>query len=394
MYNQVFKLVVKSFKPYVCKMKYILLLFLFFLPVYSIYGQTVEAQYLDPKNGTDASSYKYIRVGNSANYWAGFMMNKTDANYGNGNDFSIFTYNSRDLTFRTGTGNVIFFPSSGGNVGIGTNSPQEKLHVNGRLRLGTHGSGSGSWYTASSGSDWFAGLNGENHWRVYKDGNKMLIDGNGNVGIGSSNPQSKMEVFDNAVHLNAHEANSLIIRSPYVGSTNDRRMVGMTLSLDTPERQHNAGQKSAGVFVQSTSSWGNNVDMLFYTSNLSFQERMRITSTGNVGIGTANPGSYKLAVEGKIGAHEIKVTTSGWADFVFREDYVLRPLADVETFIKEKGHLPDVPSEAEVLENGIEVGAMNATLLQKIEELTLYMIEMKKENERLKSRISALEDKQ
>jgi hypothetical protein len=140
------------------------------------------------------------------------------------------------------------------------------------------------------------------------------------------------------------------------------------------------------------SNLASNGPLAFTTGGGSTNIRMFINGSGQVGIGTTNPDSYKLAVEGKIGAHEIKVTTSGWADFVFKDDYVLRPLADVEQFIKEKGHLPDVPSEAEVLEHGIEVGAMNAVLLQKIEELTLYMIEMKKENERLKGRIEKLEN--
>jgi hypothetical protein len=75
---------------------------------------------------------------------------------------------------------------------------------------------------------------------------------------------------------------------------------------------------------------------------------------------------------------------------VFKDDYVLRPLTDVEAFIKEKGHLPDVPSEAEVLEHGIEVGAMNATLLQKIEELTLYVIEQQKQMQEMQKEIDEL----
>ena len=100
-----------------------------------------------------------------------------------------------------------------------------------------------------------------------------------------------------------------------------------------------------------------------------------------VGIGTNDPGSYKLAVEGKIGARGVDVKVGSWADFVFEEDYALKPLAEVATFIKENKHLPDVPSEAEVLEKGIDIAKMDAILLQKIEELTLYIIELKKEKD-------------
>jgi len=114
---------------------------------------------------------------------------------------------------------------------------------------------------------------------------------------------------------------------------------------------------------------------------------------GNVGIGTTNPGSFKLAVEGKIGAREINVTTAAWSDYVFNEDYKLRPLEEVNRYIKENKHLPEIPSAKEVIENGQNLGEMNMLLLKKIEELTLYLIDMKKENEKLKSRVNKLEEK-
>ena len=114
---------------------------------------------------------------------------------------------------------------------------------------------------------------------------------------------------------------------------------------------------------------------------------------GSVGFGTLNPDAgYKVSVNGKIRAKEIKVEAN-WADFVFADEYVLPPLAEVEAFIKENRHLPEIPSEAEVKENGIELGGMNAKLLQKIEELTLYMIEMKKENEELKRKNQSFEQR-
>jgi len=104
---------------------------------------------------------------------------------------------------------------------------------------------------------------------------------------------------------------------------------------------------------------------------------------GNVGIGTSNPGIWKLAVNGKIRAKEIKVET-GWSDFVFYDDYKLPSLQEVEAHIKEKGHLKDIPSAKEVAKNGILLGKMDSKLLQKIEELTLYTIKQQKEIEILK----------
>ncbi|WP_461630288.1 hypothetical protein [Labilibaculum euxinus] len=103
---------------------------------------------------------------------------------------------------------------------------------------------------------------------------------------------------------------------------------------------------------------------------------------GHVGIGTQSPNSYMLAVNGTIRAKEIKVEAN-WADFVFKGDYSLRNLTEVEEFIIENGHLPDIPTEKEVKAEGISLGEMNSKLLQKIEELTLYAIQLKKDNQTL-----------
>ena len=122
-------------------------------------------------------------------------------------------------------------------------------------------------------------------------------------------------------------------------------------------------------------------------------ELMRITNNGNVGIGTDNPNSFKLAVEGKIGAREIQVTSaSPWPDFVFLKSYCLRPLGEVEAFINENGHLPEMPSAEDVKENGINLGEMDAKLLQKIEELTLYMIEQNEKTETVYEKVLELEN--
>lgn len=110
----------------------------------------------------------------------------------------------------------------------------------------------------------------------------------------------------------------------------------------------------------------------------------------NVGIGTITTGPHKLAVEGSIGAREVKVTATGWSDFVFKKEYNLPTLEEVEKHIKEKGHLENIPSEEEVLKNGINLGEMNSKLLQKIEELTLYSIQQNKKIEEQSKEIETL----
>lgn len=118
-----------------------------------------------------------------------------------------------------------------------------------------------------------------------------------------------------------------------------------------------------------------------------------VRGDGNVGIGTSVP-QAKLAVKGDVFALKIKVTQTGWADFVFHPDYKLPALQDVEQFVKEHRHLPEIPSQKDVERDGLDIGEINKKLLQKVEELTLYLIEMKKENDDLKKRMEAVEKKQ
>ena len=121
-----------------------------------------------------------------------------------------------------------------------------------------------------------------------------------------------------------------------------------------------------------------------------------------VGIGTANP-RYSLDVKGSIGAktitvdsilraEEIIVETTG-ADFVFADDYRLRPLSEVEAFITENKHLPEIQSAQDMQENGVSVSELQTKLLQKIEELTLYLIQQEETIRQQDLRIKALETK-
>lgn len=111
---------------------------------------------------------------------------------------------------------------------------------------------------------------------------------------------------------------------------------------------------------------------------------------GNVGIGTGNP-QTKLAVAGDISAKRVKVTLTGWPDFVFQPDYKLPSLHELENFIKTHQHLPEIPSAAEVAKEGLDLGEINKKLLQKIEELTLYQIQQQKAHEAVLLRLKTLE---
>ena len=123
-------------------------------------------------------------------------------------------------------------------------------------------------------------------------------------------------------------------------------------------------------------SWSN-TSLQFNTNGTN---RILILNNGNVGIGTTSP-SYKLDVAGTIRAQELIVETTG-ADFVFTDDYQLRPLSEVKAFITENKHLPEIKSAQEMQENGVGINELQTQLLQKIEELTLYILQ---QEERIKA---------
>jgi len=119
---------------------------------------------------------------------------------------------------------------------------------------------------------------------------------------------------------------------------------------------------------------------------------LAMIADGNVGIGTMDTKGYKLGVKGRIVTEEVKVSSyADWSDFVFEENYRLPTLLEVEDHIRKTGHLKDIPSAEDVKKDGFFLAQMDAKLLQKIEELTLYTIEQKKKVDEQNSKIQKLE---
>jgi len=172
----------------------------------------------------------------------------------------------------------------------------------------------------------------------------------GKVGIGTDSPIEKFQV---------NNGNILIRGTNNWLSTSDNAFVYLG-------DQNN--------YVKATFSAG--LTFGVWDGNVSSVEALYIAPGGNVGIGTLNP-TYKLSVNGNIRAKSIKVET-GWSDFVFYSDYYLMSLDSVEKFIETFGHLPNVPSAADVEKNGLDLGSSNAILLMKTEELYLYTFKLNK----------------
>jgi hypothetical protein len=166
---------------------------------------------------------------------------------------------------------------------------------------------------------------------------------------------------------------------------------------------NSSGGQGKICFISKENSDPQNVAFDFLTANSGtppFTSHVRIRKDGKMVIGDVSlavPNGYKLYVQGGILTERVKVALSNdptnWSDFVFDEDYKLMPLSEVENYIEENNHLPEIPSTKEVLSEGLDLAKMDAKLLQKVEELTLYMIQLKKENEQLRKDFNKLHRK-
>ena len=226
-----------------------------------------------------------------------------------------------------------------GELGIGVSSPSNKLDVNGGIDMND--------YLRHNGDDnTKIGFNANDNIIFQTSGStRMEIESNGEVGIGTTSPNNKLDV------------NGGIDMNNYL--------------------RHN-GDENTHVGFPSNDK---------ITLRTSGSDRITVTSNGNVGIGTSTP-DVKFEVNGKINAEEIEVKDVG-ADYVFASDYDLMPLSEVAKYIKANNHLPGIAPATET-EKGVELGVFTEKLLEKIEELTLHLIEKDQQMEKMQKEINAL----
>ncbi|MDX2188019.1 MAG: hypothetical protein SFV32_13880 [Opitutaceae bacterium] len=287
------------------------------------------------------------------------------------------------IRFAASPGNSSYINS--GNFGLGTTEPGANLDIlptgSGPLVRIAGGATSGYGYlqfgrSPTVTSNWHLGSENDGSFRLWNGnwgagGMHTIFRSNGHVGMGTTTPRTRLEITNGA---NTYGPNAAHIQL---------------------SGAHGAGASYAGIrfsMLEHTTGWGADIqaqdDTAQYGGALLFRtgggaatatptERLRITSSGNIGIGTAVP-TEKLSVKGKIRAQEVIVETTGWADYVLSRDYQLTPLSEVEAHIDANGTLPGIPSAKQVDEEGVSVGEMQAKLLAKVEELTLHLIAQEK----------------
>jgi hypothetical protein len=259
-----------------------------------------------------------------------------------------------------------------GNVGIGTTNPARKLDVlsgtgvtpfaavgpNGYILVDNVGTGQ-SYYRANV----FHQFQGTSGTPI------LTIQGGGNVGIGTTSPQSIFNIQQSA-------GGELMFSDGYGGAGNYRNSI-----KNIHVGSNDAAANKMQFYVGDGTATGQN-------------EALTLLGNGSVGIGTTAPeAAFKLSVNGTIRSKEIKVQAT-WSDYVFDKEYQLKPITEVDAYIKKNHHLPDVPSAAEVEKNGVNLGETSSLLLKKIEELTIYLIEKDKQLKELNDRVIALEKPQ
>jgi hypothetical protein len=318
-----------------------------------------------------------------------------------------------------------------GNVGIGTTSPTEELDVNGNARISENITieGNTTMQAAAVAADlkvdgqilyngvqttgtvsgvivldpstkalkvidpalihnWYSGLAGcnENSPKWTSGLNKLYVEcSNTNVGIGTTNPTYKLQVMGTS-YLQGHV------------------QTGGSVSIGAPLNafgklyvKNGSGGQSAAVSVDVTGNTTAYNKAIFLQFSLASTELIKavnpatnhtpfvVNADGSMALSNTTRKIFQVNTSGLLQARQIKVDAITWADFVFDKNYVLMPINELRQYISENQHLPSVPSAETVATEGIDLAEMNKILLQKIEELTLYMLQQQKQIDTLQS---------
>jgi hypothetical protein len=357
-------------------------------------------------------------------YWGSYAGNAEDVDLGTGSGNSL---GKLHLTIQANPRLTI---GADGKVGIGTTSPAHLLHINGGdlfvqsssglIRFGYAGSNEWQMATTGGGADL--------RWYTTPDGGTTItprhyFSQNGNMGVGGfSGPGVPLGRLDVIGAGTTSGTNTFLLRNS-VGDTlmrmrDDGRM-GIGYNGASYGRTLNMGGTGINFYTANEAAFGGAVfptdtSLVIWSNSGANNYLVFQPSWGNTGVGTYTPNAklhvngtqliggnsariaagYSLSVDGKIIAEEVKVQDSGaWPDYVFASDYKLMPLSELEQSINKNKHLPNIPPAAVVEKEGISLGQMNKKLMEKVEELTLYIIDLNKKNNVLAEKVQKLEEK-
>ena len=323
--------------------------------------------------------------------------------------FHIATSSTTDLVrVESAGGTPRLFVSGAGQVAVNTATPTTnmELSVNGDVYASSQmfinaTSGSGKLNIGGGNSETVS-IEGTSPYIKLKDGSNgnVFVQASGSnlrLGTLADNSTGKLVFRFNGSDKNAMDASGKL----GLGTTTPGALLHLSGSNELLRLDGSNGFldfMTSGVQKAFLQSSGNDLKVASNSGNVVLGNNVSgdvlyVVSNGTVGIGTSDTKGYKLGVDGNIVCEELKVKNSvNWPDFVFDEKYNLNSIDEMAAFIDQNNHLPGIPSAIEMHENGVEVGEMQKKLLQKIEELSLYIIDLKKQNDLLSTRVGQLEN--
>jgi trimeric autotransporter adhesin len=365
------------------------------------------------RSGDTLAALNYVEDPDVANY-----LKFSVGSPGKGNDLTVNTNGEVGIGTKSPNGQLSLGNYEGDNIAINDLDPIIQFNV--PALLGPGAPVKKAFIQLSDYADLRIGTNsGNNTGKIILRTNatdQVAVDQDGEVGIGTVTPLARLHIPAGEDADLSSSTNGFIMLGP--GNTtsllldNNEIMVRNTnTTAGTLAIQNDGGEVTVGARTtinkggEALALNGNNPGMSFYQNgafrsfiNQSASElyvgvnagNLHLDATGQVAIGAVIPAAsaYKLTVTGKIICEELKVklVSSVWPDYVFDKKYKLKSLSEVEKFIAKNNHLPNIPSAAEVEKNGIEVGDMQKKMMEKIEELTLYIIDLQKQVDILKTK--------
>ncbi len=339
-----------------------------------------------------------------------------DGNAASLGDF-IGTTNNEPMIIRANTAEMHLTTAS--RLGLGTAAPDQILHLHENSTAGSiiHFTNANTGATGAVGA--YVGYNGLDEVRITNRseddivlsagtlGEIVRVKPDGKVGIGTASPEDALQVGDAHKKLAVGSAydSDLEYGTSYLGFNAARSGTGWNTYGDAA---NNGGAVIYGTIHGDISfipvpTTGGSGQTNISDNNLLANRAMEIRAGGEVVIGTSSNFSnctdcsdYKLFVTEGIRTEKVKVdlaSANDWADDVFEDDYALQSLEEVDQYIASNGHLPNVPSAKEVEEHGVDLAKMDATLLRKIEELTLYILDQNKMIQELQNEVNELKEK-